>query len=264
MWEKIDKLTTLLINKGDIDAIRLLNTQIKHKYAEQISEGFNFTTICEDEILELTAIYSPDRIVYDHLFVNNDKKPYSEKYILTSLLDEINFMGYENIENKNQMTMYGIESIKDDTDYVDVHLHIPPPKKEVYKVKLHPVYLIGIKVNGVRDIYLLGYEKLKPADMTYIIDDNPKPKKITEVLLKYIKKLARLPLNHEYTINTGNITFDFTLLHIWDDRYDMIYEGYASIKKEANQYKYNYLTCDSAVKTITDCDNRIVKIKIKV
>ena len=158
MWNRIDNLLEFLSKKGDQQAINILTSQLKQKYKSKIEEGLKFTTICEDEVLDVIAIYSDDGLIFEHLFIDTKNKNLSDKYNLSSLTDEMNFRGVDIIKTRRKITIPDVEAKEYGMPNVEVHLYMQAKIHEDEKktIPQKPVYLIATQDDKQNNtIYLI-------------------------------------------------------------------------------------------------------------
>lgn len=261
MWNRIDNLLELLSKRNDTQAINL-TLQLKQKYKTQIDNGFKFTTICEDEILDVTAIYSDDHTIYEHLFINTPDQNLSNKYVLSSLIDEMNFLGVDTVEKRQKITISDVESKKEDTPIIDVHLYMQPKidEKDLIQKPPRDIYLIAVNNTQHNDIYLIGYEKGEIKDLTYMINlkNNHTNNQITKALQKNMKILDNNKENTDYPLKYNKQTLKYRILKHWDDRYEMLHDGYENINKIIRNHENTYKTHDIP-QSIEQNKNKITK-----
>ncbi|WP_303235984.1 hypothetical protein [Methanosphaera cuniculi] len=263
MWNRIDNLIELLSRKDDQQAINILISQLKQKYKTKIDEGFKFTTICEDEVLDITAIYSDDGLIFEHLFIDTKNKNLSNKYNLSSLTDEINFRGISTIETSQKITIPDVEAKEYGMPNVDVHLYMQAKIHENEKktIPQKPVYLITTwddKQNNT--IYLIEYQKDKIKNITHMLNlkNNHINKQILNTLIKNTQNLDRIPENTDHPLQYKNMKMKYRILKRWDDLYDMLQDGYENIHKIIKNYKNTYKTRDTPL-NIDINEEKIIK-----
>ena len=239
MWNRIDNLLEFLSKKGDQQAINILTSQLKQKYKSKIEEGLKFTTICEDEVLDVIAIYSDDGLIFEHLFIDTKNKNLSDEYNLSSLTDEMNFRGVDIIKTRRKITIPDVEAKEYGMPNVEVHLYMQAKIHEDEKktIPQKPVYLIATQDDKQNNtIYLIGYQKDKIKNITHMLN-----------------------LKNNHTNKQISMKMKYRILKRWDDLYDMLQDGYENIYKIIKNYENTYKTRDTPL-NIDIIDDNIIKM----
>ena len=264
MWNRIDNLLEFLSKKGDQQAINILTSQLKQKYKSKIEEGLKFTTICEDEVLDVIAIYSDDGLIFEHLFIDTKNKNLSDKYNLSSLTDEMNFRGVDIIKTRRKITIPDVEAKEYGMPNVEVHLYMQAKIHEDEKktIPQKPVYLIATQDDKQNNtIYLIGYQKYKIKNITHMLNlkNNHTNKQISNTFIKNIQNLDKTPENMDYSLHYKDMKMKYRILKRWDDLYDMLQDGYENIYKIIKNYENTYKTRDTPL-NIDIIDDNIIKM----